>query len=85
MQKKLTPMKAIRLKCLDCCCGQAAEVKLCPSTDCSLYPYRMGHRPQEIPMYDTGREVTEEQARAIALRLNKRKNFEGDDAVNEAE
>lgn len=26
---KLTPMKAIRKKCLDCCCGQRLEVKLC--------------------------------------------------------
>lgn len=41
----LTPMKAIRTKCLDCCCGSAQEVRLCPVTDCSLYPYRMGHNP----------------------------------------
>ena len=41
----LTPMKAIRAKCLDCMCGQVNEVRLCPSTDCSLYPYRMGHNP----------------------------------------
>ena len=41
----LTPMKAIRAKCLDCMCGQAQEVRLCPITDCSLYPYRMGHNP----------------------------------------
>lgn len=41
----LTPMKAIRAKCLDCCCGIAQEVKLCPITDCPLYPYRMGHNP----------------------------------------
>lgn len=26
----MTPMKAIRAKCLDCCCGQAKEVRLCP-------------------------------------------------------
>lgn len=41
----ITPVKAIRAKCLDCCCGSAQEVKLCPVTDCSLYPYRMGHNP----------------------------------------
>lgn len=43
--KILTPMKAIRAKCLDCMCGQATEVRLCPVTDCSLYSYRMGHNP----------------------------------------
>ena len=41
----LTPMRAIRAKCLDCMCGQVTEVRLCPITDCSLYPYRMGHNP----------------------------------------
>ena len=42
----MTPMKAIRAKCLDCCCGNVAEVRRCPISDCSLYPYRMGHRPK---------------------------------------
>jgi hypothetical protein len=43
--RKLTPMKAIRQKCLDCCCGSKKEVRLCPSDDCSLWPYRFGKRP----------------------------------------
>lgn len=42
----LTPIKAIRAKCLDCCNQQTAEVRLCPSKTCSLYPYRMGRRPK---------------------------------------
>ena len=41
----LSPVKAIRAHCLDCMCGQATEVRLCPMTDCPLYPYRMGHNP----------------------------------------
>ena len=41
----LSPLKSIRQKCLDCCCGQMAEVKLCPCEDCALYPYRMGNNP----------------------------------------
>ena len=42
-----TPIKAIRAKCLDCCCDSFQEVKLCPITDCPLYPYRLGHRPKK--------------------------------------
>lgn len=42
---KLTPMKAIRAKCLDCCCGSTYEVKLCTATQCPLYEYRSGHNP----------------------------------------
>lgn len=41
----LSPLKAIRQKCLDCMCNQPAEVRLCPCDDCPLYPYRMGHNP----------------------------------------
>ena len=42
---KLTPMRAIRAKCRECCCNQMSEIRGCPITDCALYPYRMGHRP----------------------------------------
>lgn len=33
--------KAIRAQCLECSLWQPKEVRLCPITDCSLYPYRM--------------------------------------------
>ena len=42
-----TPVRAIRKKCLDCCCGQFSEVRLCPILGCPLYPYRLGTRPSE--------------------------------------
>lgn len=45
--KNLTPMRAIRRKCLDCCCYQPKEVTLCTATNCPLFPYRMGKRPKE--------------------------------------
>ena len=41
-----TPIKAIRAKCLDCCCGQFQEVRLCTAETCPLHEYRMGHRPK---------------------------------------
>ncbi len=41
----MTPIKAIRAKCLDCCCGQVNEVRLCPCAECALYPYRLGKDP----------------------------------------
>ncbi len=59
----MTPMKAIRAKCLDCCCDQQAEVRRCPSKDCALWPYRMGHRPaKEVCVDDEGDEKTPEKA-----------------------
>lgn len=44
---KLTPMKAIRKKCLDCCCGSFTEVTQCTVKTCALYEYRSGHRPKD--------------------------------------
>jgi len=45
--KKLTPIKSIRAKCLDCSAGSNHEVKMCPIEDCTLYPYRFGKRPKK--------------------------------------
>lgn len=59
MSKVLTPIKAIRAKCLECCCNQRQEVKLCTVTDCSLYPYRMGHRPKPTENSAEGAETDE--------------------------
>ena len=62
-EKRLTPIKAIRAKCLDCCCGNQNEVKLCPINDCPLYPYRLGKNPYI--------KLSEEQKAARAARLGK--------------
>jgi hypothetical protein len=43
--KNLTPLKAIRAKCIDCSGGQLKEVRECIITDCPLYPFRMGTNP----------------------------------------
>ncbi len=48
MKRVLTPMKAIRAKCLDCSCGQVKEIRECRITSCALWPYRMGKRPKHV-------------------------------------
>lgn len=45
----MTPVQAIRAKCLDCSGGNRAEVRLCPVSDCSLFPFRMGRNPNCRP------------------------------------
>lgn len=47
MERVLTPIKAIRAKCLECSCGDRAEVRNCVIKSCALYPYRLGHRPKQ--------------------------------------
>ena len=42
LEERITRGKAIRLKCLDCCCGSALEVRRCESRKCPLWRFRMG-------------------------------------------
>lgn len=62
----MTPIQAIRAKCLDCCCGQVNEVKLCTAERCPLHPFRLGKNPNIKP-----REYTEEQREAMRQRLKR--------------
>lgn len=63
----MTPVKAIRAKCLDCCCGSADEVRLCPCTDCPLYEFRFGKNPN-IKL-----SAQEKERRASLLPVNTQK------------
>lgn len=58
------PVKAIREKCLDCCCGSSAEVNLCTITDCALYAFRLGKNPYR-------KEWSEERKAQQAERMRK--------------
>jgi len=44
--KTMTPLKAIRAKCLECSNGQPKEVRFCPVEDCQLFYYRFGKNPK---------------------------------------
>lgn len=59
------PVKAIRLKCLDCSGDSAAEVKQCVIPDCPLFPFRFGKNP-----YRTKREMSEEQKNSLRTQLD---------------
>lgn len=64
------PVKAIRAKCLECSAQNPVEVRLCPVTECALYPFRLGKNPYRKP-------VSEEQRRLMSERAKKtfQKNF----------
>src|SRR6476469_10033616 len=58
------PLKAIRERCFDCCCGNAAEVRKCVAIDCPSWPFRMGTNP-----FRKKRELTAQQKRERKVRL----------------
>lgn len=66
MEEKQTPLKQIRLYCLQCVCGSSHEVKLCHIKDCPLWNFRFGTNP-----YRTKRQYTDEQKEAMKERLAK--------------
>ena len=45
MIKHLTPIKAIKAKCLDCQGGRYHLVRKCDIADCPLFIYRFGKNP----------------------------------------
>lgn len=49
VDEALRPAKAMRKACLLCCNGSSNEVKLCPITDCPLWPYRLGKGKTKDP------------------------------------
>lgn len=63
-EQRMTPLKAIRAKCLDCSCGSAAEVRECVIPTCPLFPFRMGHNPN-IKLTDEQRQKRADNLRKI--------------------
>jgi len=59
--KRVPLLRVMRLKCLDCCGWQEAEVKLCPADDCILWNFRMGKNP-----YPLSKKQIEQRKRLVA-------------------
>jgi hypothetical protein len=59
----MSPLAALRLRCLDCCAGSAHEVKLCTATRCPAWPFRLGENP-----WRTVTEAQREKGRRLAAR-----------------
>jgi hypothetical protein len=57
-------LRAIRERCLDCCCQQPSEVRKCTAVACPSWPYRMGTNP-----FREKRVMTPEQRLAMGERL----------------
>ena len=62
--REQNPLKALRARCLNCCCGNATEVRKCSAVECPSWPFRMGSNP-----FRQKRVLSPEQKRAMADRL----------------
>jgi hypothetical protein len=43
--KRMSPLKAIRAKCMDCSVYHKSEVRKCTAIGCPLWPFRMRKNP----------------------------------------
>jgi len=59
--RKRSAANAIREKCLDCVCGNAAEVRRCVMTDCALWPFRFGKSPYHGDKKNGNTEIQSEK------------------------
>lgn len=62
--RPLSPIAALRARCLDCCGGSAQEVRYCTARKCPSWPFRMGQSP-----WREKRVLTPEQKQALADNL----------------
>ncbi len=44
--KRISLLRVIRARCLECCCFQVKEVEHCPVEACTLRPFRFGRYPE---------------------------------------
>ena len=68
--KEVSPMKAIRQKCLDCSCGSSEEVKNCFAKKCPLYQFRFGYKLDENGNRKK-KNLTDEQRKEMSEKLKK--------------
>lgn len=61
-----TPLKAIKMFCVECFGGQARAVSRCTSLGCPLYEFRQGKNPY------LKRELTDEQREQLSLSFKNR-------------
>jgi hypothetical protein len=69
--KPMSPLKALRARCIDCCADQPSEVRLCTAVTCPSWPFRMGANPwREISegRRKAGRRLAARQARGAQNR-----------------
>ena len=74
-EKRISPLKAIKERCIDCSGGSFNEVKVCTATNCALYPFRLGKNPfskkgKRVLTDDQRKELAERMAKARKKKSN---------------
>ena len=57
----MSPLRALRLRCLHCCMFVQIEVRGCTSIACPAWPFRMGKNPYRTPMSQEQRDAARDR------------------------
>ncbi len=69
--KRMSPLKALRARCIDCCAGSRHEVLLCTAVTCPAWPFRMGANP-----FRTKRVLSDEERARNAAQLRRARQID---------
>jgi hypothetical protein len=72
----MSPLQALRARCLDCCADQEREVALCTTVDCPSWPFRMGTDPWRKPASAARREAARRTMTSLNARRRKQDGIE---------
>ena len=72
----MSPLRALRLRCIDCSGDSANEVRLCTAVQCPAWPFRMGKNPWRAPASKEIRERARAALAATRARLAKNRGQE---------
>ena len=78
--KPMSPLNAIRARCVDCCAGELSRVRRCAHLDCPSWPYRMGTNPWQAPLSADVLEARRRGGRRRAAQFKKSAQGGGSDA-----
>jgi hypothetical protein len=82
--KAMSPMEAIRARCLDCSAGSPVEVRFCAHAKCPSWPFRMGKNPWRAPLSEAQLEARRESAARMARAVKNPLPLRASDATDRA-
>jgi hypothetical protein len=77
--KPISPLKALRARCIDCKGGELSEVRRCAHLDCPAWPYRMGTNPWQASLSADVLEARRRGGRKRAAQFKKSAQEAGSD------
>lgn len=75
--RPMSPLKALRLRCIDCCADQPNEVRLCTAVTCPLFPFRTRKNPWQAPLSAEVLEARRRGGQKTAAQLRKSRQGAG--------